>query len=211
MLDSDVVFRSGGARAVERKIAGARDVAGRWSTFGPRFATICHPALVNGRPGLQLREHDALQGAVGFVISRGRITAIDLTINPDVLNPAAGDSTLLSLLRARRDSAADRIVNEARRWPGVNRTEGELGSIVLSVAERELGHLHGDAVADVPLTPELRDRVANDRAAQKYLSQHDQGWATVPLDSEAGIQQALQLLRANYLKATTKRTWTPDR
>jgi RNA polymerase sigma-70 factor (ECF subfamily) len=206
ILDPDVVFRSGGAREVEREIAGASDVARTWATFGPRFATICHPALVNGERGLVLEEHGASQGAIGFTISGGRIATIDLTINPGILDPAASDSTLLSLLRARQDSGADRIVSEATGWPGVSRTQGELGSIVLSVAERELGHLHGDAVADVPLVPELRDQLVADDAALTHRGRHDPDWVTVPLDSEDGIQQTLQLLRANYLRTTANRT-----
>ena len=40
------------------------------------------------------------------------------------------------------------------------------GSVVLRVGQLELGHLHGDAVADVPLVPTLQDQLVKDGVLQ---------------------------------------------
>jgi hypothetical protein len=63
----------------------------------------------------------------------------------------------------------------------VSREQGPVGSVVLRAGRRELGHLHGDAVVDVPLAAE-----------------RDSDWVTVQLATEDGVQQALALLRGNY-------------
>jgi len=68
--------------------------------------------------------------------------------------------------------------------------------VVLRLGRRELGHLHGDAVADVPLSPKQRDQNVN--AGPALERRHDPGWVTVPLETEEGVRHALALLRGNY-------------
>jgi hypothetical protein len=82
----------------------------------------------------------------------------------------------------------------ALSWPGVYRATGHFGSIELRVGERELGHLHGDTVADVWVPPQL----IVDRVPRERQSRHDSGWVRIPLGTEEGVQQALALLRATY-------------
>jgi RNA polymerase sigma-70 factor (ECF subfamily) len=180
VLDPDVVFRASGVRELRQELNGAADVARTFATSGPRFATLCYPATVNGQPGLVLRTRLGPLGAVGFTVSRGLITTIDLSLNPDKLEGLehTEDAGLLSYVRARPGSAAERIIREALSWPGVHRAEGDFGAVVLRVGEREIGHLHGDAVTDVPLAPNE--------------------WVTVRLETEEGVQQALALLRDSY-------------
>jgi Family of unknown function (DUF5519) len=113
----------------------------------------------------------------------GLITTIDLTLDPDELESLD-----------QQGSVAERIVGEALNWPGVYRAKGHFGSVVLRVGRRELGHLHGGAVADVPVAPPLGDQVVKEGPALE----REPGWVSVPLETEEGIQQALALLRANY-------------
>ncbi len=194
VLDPDVVFRAGGAPKLQQEMKGAADVARNLATFGPRFATLCQPATVNGQPGLLIKTRQGPAGAMGFTVSGGLITTVDLTLDPD----AAGELSLLSFLRVRQGSVAERIINEALSWPGVYREAGHLGSVVLRVGGREVGHLHGDAVADVPLAPELRDQLLADETTHEHQWRHESGWVRVLLETEEGVQQALALLRGSY-------------
>ena len=63
---------------------------------------------------------------------------------------------------------------------------------MLRVGRRELGHLHGDAVADVRLPSKLQDHLVRHDVA---LEHHDSGWVTIPFDTDKGVQHALALLR----------------
>jgi hypothetical protein len=113
---------------------------------------------------------------------------------------------LLSYLRGRSGSVAERIISEALSWLGVHRARGEFGSVELRVGRRELGHLHGDAVAHVPLPPKPRDRLDKDEVALEHQPRDDSGWVTFPLETEEGVQQALALLRANYERVQAKKS-----
>jgi Family of unknown function (DUF5519) len=180
----------------------------------PRFARLCQPASVNGQPGIVVNTPRGPAGAIGFTVSDGLITTIDVTLDPDKLGGSAhtpgdpphdhgaqGESGLLDFFRTREGAGADRIISEALSWPGVDSATGEFGSVVFRVGRRELGHLHGDAVADLPLAPELQDHLVEDSVALGQQRPHDPGWVTVPLGTEDGVQRALALLRANYERA----------
>jgi RNA polymerase sigma-70 factor (ECF subfamily) len=95
LLDPDVVFRADAGKAiglVRAHISGSEDVARYTSGQGPRFATLCHPALVNGAPGLVIRTPHGPIGAVGFTVTQGRISTIDLILDPSKLHTIEGDA-----------------------------------------------------------------------------------------------------------------------
>ena len=52
-------------------------------------------------------------------------------------------------------SARARIEAEVVSWPGVETGPGRFGSRRFTIGRRELGHLHGDEIADLPLRPEV--------------------------------------------------------
>lgn len=176
VLDPDVVFRAGGTPELQQERKGATDVARTFATFGPRFARLCLPATVNGQAGLVIQTHQGLLGAIGFAVSDGLITTVDFTLDPDKLE---GLESLLGDLRGQPGSVAEQIISEALSWPGVSHEKGRLGLVVLRLGRRELGHLHGDAVVDVPL-------------------EADSEWMRIPLETEESAQQAVALLRGNY-------------
>jgi hypothetical protein len=175
VLDPAVVFRATGVSELQQERRGADDVARTFATFGPGLATRCRPAIVNGHAGLVIQTPQGPLGAIGFAVSGALITTIDFTVDPGKLESL---ESLLIGLRGGATSRAERIIDEALSWPGVHRAKGHLGSIVLRIGQCELGHLHGDAVADVPISPE--------------------GWLKVPLETEEDAQRTLELLRANY-------------
>jgi RNA polymerase sigma-70 factor (ECF subfamily) len=86
ILDPDVVFRvdTGGRTALAPALlTGAVDVAEHAATHGPRFASLCHPALVNGAAGIVARRPGGKTVAVvGITVIGARITEIDLILDP---------------------------------------------------------------------------------------------------------------------------------
>jgi len=49
---------------------------------GPRFATLCQPALVNGSAGLIAQRAGDVMAVVGVTVQGQRITEIDLILDP---------------------------------------------------------------------------------------------------------------------------------
>jgi RNA polymerase sigma-70 factor, ECF subfamily len=84
VLDPDVVFRADAGRKiglVRPLVTGAREVAAYTATEAPRYAALCHPATVNGSPGIVIRTPKKAIGAVAFTTSHGRIATIDMILD----------------------------------------------------------------------------------------------------------------------------------
>jgi hypothetical protein len=88
VLHPDVVFRvDTGPRTwlAPALLTGAVDVAEHAAAHGPRFATLCRPALVNGAAGIVARTPSRIVAVVGMTVVDGRIAEIDLVLDPDKL------------------------------------------------------------------------------------------------------------------------------
>ena len=86
MLDPEVVFRvDTGPRTwlAPALLTGAIDVAEHAAAQGPRFATLCEPALVNGAAGIVARTRGGVVAVVGMTVINGVIAEIDLILDPD--------------------------------------------------------------------------------------------------------------------------------
>jgi RNA polymerase sigma factor (sigma-70 family) len=85
VLDPDVVLRADRAAApagAPTQIRGARAVANKARTFSRRRARFAHPALVNGAAGLVVTVQGRPLAVMGFTVSGGRITEIDVIADP---------------------------------------------------------------------------------------------------------------------------------
>jgi RNA polymerase sigma factor (sigma-70 family) len=89
VLDPEVVLRvDTGPRTwlAPALLTGALDVAEHASTHGPRFATLCQPALVNGAAGIIARTRGGVVAVVGLTVINERIAEIDLILDVDKLS-----------------------------------------------------------------------------------------------------------------------------
>ena len=87
VLDPDVVFRvDTGDRldlaAGPLRLDGAVAVARQTAEQGPRFAPHCRVALVNGAAGIVVRSRDYVLGVAGMSVVDGRITTVDIVLDP---------------------------------------------------------------------------------------------------------------------------------
>ncbi len=88
VLDPNVVFRMdiGPERAQARPVVeGAKAVARQILARGAPFAPLARPAIVNGAAGAIVGLRGRPFAVVGFAVSNGRITEIDIVADPDKL------------------------------------------------------------------------------------------------------------------------------
>ena len=88
VLDPDVVFRAeSGATgpSAPAEVAGSDRVARLVLARGTPFARFGRPAIVNGRPGAVVALPDRVVSLVAFTIADGRVTEMDLLLDPDKL------------------------------------------------------------------------------------------------------------------------------
>jgi RNA polymerase sigma-70 factor (ECF subfamily) len=85
VLDPDVVLRiDGGVLRPSRVVHGAEAVASQTATYS-RLYPYVRPALVNGAAGAVVAPHGRVFSVMGFVVSGGRIVAIDVLADPERL------------------------------------------------------------------------------------------------------------------------------
>jgi hypothetical protein len=104
----------------------------------------------------------------------------------------------LLMSRQSKRAPGEYILAEARSWLGVHTQRHRYGGTALYHGRRELGHLHGDSVADLPLPRALRDHLVAAEPAVEHRWRPDSGWVTIALDSDRDVFEVLALLRANY-------------
>jgi RNA polymerase sigma factor (sigma-70 family) len=89
LLDPAVVFRGDGGEAgppVPSEVRGATAVAQLVLARGAPFAPLGRAALVDGRPGVVVSGPDRVGAVVAFTIVEGRITEMNLVVDPEKLD-----------------------------------------------------------------------------------------------------------------------------
>jgi len=105
--------------------------------------------------------------------------------------------------------AAEQITAAVAAWPGVEAGTHRFGGVEFRLGRRELGHLHGDRIADLPFPRRVRDElIANDRAGPHHVLP-DSGWITFTINEPADVERAIDLFRRSYDRARRARR-SPD-
>jgi hypothetical protein len=83
-------------------------------------------------------------------------------------------------------------------WPGVETTPHRFGGTEFRLGKVELGHLHGDRLADLPFPKRIRDElVAAGRASVHHILP-ETGWVSFYIRSPDDADAAIELFRLNY-------------
>ncbi len=102
--------------------------------------------------------------------------------------------------------ASETIIEEVSSWPGVTTEPGRFGSVRFLVGRRELGHIHGDRLVDIPFPRAIRDRLVAEGKVVPHRPLPDSGWASRHIDSTGDVRAVIDLLRFQYERATAKRS-----
>jgi len=97
------------------------------------------------------------------------------------------------------------IAEQVTSWPGVTTHDHRFGGLEFRLGNRQLGHLHGDRIADIPLKRSLRDELVASGRARVHRWRPESGWVTVGIDSDRGRDDAVRLLRVGYESALRAR------
>lgn len=96
-------------------------------------------------------------------------------------------------------SASQRITDEVTSWPGVSAGTGRRGEWSFTVGRKELGHLHGDHAAHFFFSKELWIELEQEgRIVDHPVFPGRVGPAARRIESEADVQDVIEMLRLNY-------------
>jgi hypothetical protein len=102
--------------------------------------------------------------------------------------------------------AADLIESAVTAWAGVEVHPHRFGGREFRVGRRELGHIHGDTLLDVPFPVRVRERLVAERRASPHHIMPESGWVSFRIRAPQDVDAAIALLRLNY-----DRPWLPHR
>jgi Family of unknown function (DUF5519) len=94
-------------------------------------------------------------------------------------------------------------------WPGVSVAPHRFGGVEFKVGRRELGHLHGDRIADLPFPRRVRDELIAAGRARPHHVLPDSGWVTVSISSPGDVERTIELFRLTYERARNARRPAP--
>ena len=98
-----------------------------------------------------------------------------------------------------------RIAAEVGAWSGVTTRPHRFGGVEFRLGRVELGHLHGDHLADLPLPRAIRDEVVTSGRARPHHVLPDSGWVSRPIRTEADADDVVALFRSSYERLRARR------
>jgi hypothetical protein len=95
------------------------------------------------------------------------------------------------------DSVSARIQTEVASWPSVT-VEAHRGIVFFHVGRREIGHLHGDRLADLPFPVRIREQLVAAGKAELHYLHPKSGWITYYIRGSRDFEPIIELFRLNY-------------
>jgi len=103
------------------------------------------------------------------------------------------------------ESVHDQIVREVSAWDGVTVAPHRFGGLEFRVGRRELGHLHGSRVADLPFPVRVREGLVAAGDAELHHVLPESGWVSYYIRG-GDVAHVVGLFRLNY-----ERPWLTSR
>jgi hypothetical protein len=98
------------------------------------------------------------------------------------------------------ESISTQIQREVGSWPGVRVDMHGRGMTFFHVGRREIGHLHGERLADIPVPIRIREQlVAAGKASLHYLHPKT-GWISYYINGQDDVEPVIELFRLNYYR-----------
>ena len=97
------------------------------------------------------------------------------------------------------------IGREVAGWPGVEERPHRFGGKEYRVNGHEIGHLHGDRLADLPFPVKVRKELVASGKAREHHVLPQTGWVSYPIRGEEDVAGALELFGRNYARLTARK------
>ena len=103
-------------------------------------------------------------------------------------------------------SASNTIRQTLLSWPNVTALPHRFGGTEYRYGEkREIGHVHGDTLVDIPFPKKVRDEVVAAGRAQRHHILPESGWISFYLREPGDVDRAIALFRQSYEIAVRQR------
>jgi hypothetical protein len=90
------------------------------------------------------------------------------------------------------------ITQTLTSWEGVSTAAHRFGGVEYRLGTRELGHIHGDQLVDIPFPKKVRDEIVKAGLAEPHHILPQTGWVSFYLREESDVQKVIGLLHRSY-------------
>jgi len=104
--------------------------------------------------------------------------------------------------------ARDAVEAMVLQWAHVEAHPHRFGGREYRIGKREIGHIHGDHLLDIPFPKKVRDEVVAAGHAEPHHLLPDTGWISFYFRDAADLERAIALLRRSYELALTQKGLT---
>ncbi|MCL4267624.1 MAG: DUF5519 family protein [Anaerolineae bacterium] len=108
--------------------------------------------------------------------------------------------------------AREQIAKTILTWEGITAHPHRFGGTEFRLGQREIGHIHGDTLVDIPFPKKVRDEIVAAGRAEPHHVLPRSGWISFHLRQPADVEQAISLLRQSFelaLKQRSRRKTSP--
>ncbi|HKB34680.1 MAG TPA: luciferase family protein [Candidatus Dormibacteraeota bacterium] len=95
-------------------------------------------------------------------------------------------------------AAGDRIREAVMSWPGVDAMPHRFGGTEYRYGRKEMGHVHGNRLADLPLPRKLHDEVIAAGRAEPHHVLPATGWVSCWMAGPDDADGVIDLFRIQY-------------
>jgi hypothetical protein len=103
------------------------------------------------------------------------------------------------------EGAGRAIEQEILSWDGVTAHSHRFGGVEFRLGKVELGHLHGDRLADLPFPTKLRNELIEEGRAKPHHVLPSSGWVSRWINEATDVDEVIALFRLNYDRLTARR------
>jgi hypothetical protein len=96
------------------------------------------------------------------------------------------------------DPISAQITREVAGWEGVRVEPHRFGGVEFLVGRRELGHLHGNQLADLPFPVRIREQLVAEGKAAPHHILPESGWVSYVIRDVADVAAVIALFRLNF-------------
>jgi hypothetical protein len=102
--------------------------------------------------------------------------------------------------------ASKQIIDTVLTWEGMETHPHRFGGTEFRIGKREIGHIHGDSLVDIPFPKKVRDEIVAAGEASPHHILPETGWVSFYLQEDGDIAKAIDLLKRSYQIALKQKT-----
>jgi hypothetical protein len=102
--------------------------------------------------------------------------------------------------------AKERIDAALQSWSGITSQPHRFGGTEYCLGRREIGHVHGDSLVDIPFPKRVRNELVTAGRAQPHHILPDSGWVSIYLMQVSDVDTAIELMRLSFEIANERTT-----